>query len=517
MKVLFTGSECIPFAKTGGLADVLGELPQAMASRSVPASVGELLSSRVFGPPPTKSKKVEVITVLPLYSQIDRKKFPVEKIPGKIFVAIGDRVEEGAVYALQLPPGKKAVSHRVYFIHQPKYFDRPELYRDAEKDFDDNDERFIFFSKAVLELAKLIDFKPDIIHCHDWQTALIPAYLKTLYRIDAFFHRTASVFTIHNIAYQGLFSKHSLFLAGFSWHDFTPDKLEYYDQFNFLKSGLVYADKITTVSPTYAKEVQGQWGRGMEGILKTRAKDFVGILNGLEKNEWNPSKDPITAAKFSKKSKDLVQKKSLCKAELQKTVGLPEDASVPLIGMVTRLDPQKGVHRLGEIVPQLCENQMPFQWIVLGSGDKNISDILKSLAKKYPEQFAFESGFNNDLAHKIYAGSDLFFMPSEFEPCGLSQIISMRYGTVPIVTPTGGLQDTVIRFDPQTGTGTGFVAAEISNPALTAAILKAFEVYEDRAAWNQCVANAMAGNFSWEVSAQSYLDLYEEALKSKLP
>lgn len=525
MKIVFAASECGPFVKTGGLADAVWGLAHAISSLSVSRSLGKILSrSRECSWHPLQdqiekrqeskrsralTEKLKVVIVLPKYSLMDEYKFGLKTIPGKILVPIGDRIEEASVYNFSddLP---------VYFIGNKKYFDRPGFYRTAEKDFEDNDERFIFFSRAVLEFCKLVDFRPDLIHSHDWQTALIPAYLKTLYRTDAFFRHTATVFSIHNIAYQGLFPKQSLFLSGFGWHDFTPERLEYYGQFSFLKAALVFADKIATVSPTYAREVQKnhELGRGLEGVLQSRAGDFIGILNGLNASEWNPATDKVLAAPFSFASKNLAEKKRVCKRDLQEIARLPVDDSVPLIGMVTRLDPQKGVQRVAEIAPELFEKGVKSQWVILGLGDKNIHDLLTSLSSQYPQQISFQIGFNNELAHKIYAGSDLFFMPSEFEPCGIAQMIAMKYGTIPVVTPVGGLLDTVHPFDPSTGTG--FISAEVSNAALLETLEKALQIYRDQDLWQRLVRNAMKQDFSWKAAAAEYLKLYQGALEKML-
>ncbi len=490
MNVLFTASEAVPFCKTGGLADVAGELPRALQ-----------------GLLPGKNKS-KIIRFLPKYSSIDSRKFSLSKIPGKIKIPIGETIEEGEVYHHQ----EKNLS--TFFVENKKYFDRPGIYGQSARDFEDNDERFIFFSRAALEFCKLINFKPDVIHAHDWQTGLIPAYLKTIYATDAFFQRTASVFTIHNIAYQGIFPKQSLYLAGLGWSEFTPEKLEYFDSISFLKAGLSYAGFVTTVSPRYAREIQEtkQFGRGMEGLLKTRSKKLKGILNGLDETTWNPSKDPFIAAKYSPKSKDFEWKKNSCKRALQKLAGLTDDAQAPLIAMVSRLDPQKGFKMVTEILPKIALEHPKTQWVILGSGAPDIEKDLTAMAKRFPGRFFFEKGFNDPLAHQIYAGSDLFLMPSEFEPCGLGQMIAMKYGSIPVVTATGGLADTVTAWDG--AKGNGFVCAEIAAPALHAALWKALKAYDDKPAWKSLMKNAMSGDFSWKRSAAEYVRLYQEVSAS---
>jgi starch synthase len=496
LKVLFAASECNPFVKTGGLADVIGALPKALADLKSPG------------------EKIEAAVVLPKYSLIDAAKFPLRALPGRFLVPVGEQVEETVVWTLGQSRAEDLgfAKVSVYFIENRKYFNRPGIYQTPEKDFPDNDERFIFFSRAVLELCKFLDFRPDVVHCHDWQTGLIPAYLKTLYRMDAFFNRTASVFTIHNIAYQGIFPKQSLFQAGFSWHDFTPEKLEYYDQLCFLKAGLVYADKVSTVSPTYCAEVQkeGGQGKGMEGILQSRAEDFSGILNGLDYSEWDPSKDELIPKKYSPKVRDWIERKKANKRTLQEFCQLPQ-AEVPLVGMVSRLDPQKGFNRVVELIPQLLGAGTRMQWVILGSGDKRIRESLASIAKRYPREVSVHFAFDDQLAHRIYSGSDFFFMPSEFEPCGLSQMIAMKYGTPPIVTPTGGLMDTVAPWSAASRSGTGFVSKEISTEALAQSVQEALDAYSSGTPWVVLRENAMAQDFSWKVSAQKYLELFRKA------
>ncbi|MBI4397488.1 MAG: glycogen synthase, partial [Elusimicrobia bacterium] len=368
-------------------------------------------------------------------------------------------------------------------------------------------------SRAVLETAKALDFRPDIIHAQDWQTGLIPAYLKTVYRIDAFFIPTATVFTIHNIAYQGLFPKNTLFHAGFSWADFTPDGLEFYDQMNFLKAGLAYATILNTVSPAYAQEVQttNAYGRGMEGLLQKRTKDFFGILNGIDLKEWNPAKDPLIPHPFTAKR---LEPRALDKAELQRISRLTEDPRAPILGMVSRLDPQKGFDILLDIVEEFLRDGV--QISVLGQGERSYLATLRLLARKYPHQASVSSNFNEPLAHKIYAGCDIFLMPSRFEPCGLGQMIALRYGAVPVVTPTGGLKDTVTPFDPQARKGLGFVSTEIGTPAYRQALLNAVRLYRWAPdVWKKLMGRGMACSFGWEQSVEKYLEIYRLALSRK--
>jgi len=484
VKILFAASEVVPFCKTGGLADVAGALSLAL-----------------------KAKRQDVRVVLPKYRSIRETAFGLKPLDVRLSIPLGDETETVRLWA-----GKIEDKVPAYFIDAPKYFDRDNLYIDAAgKDFPDNDDRFILFSRAVLETAKALDFRPDIFHGHDWQTGLVPAYLATLYKSDAFFLPAASVFTVHNIAYQGVFPKNALFAAGFSWADFTPDGLEFYGQINFLKAGLVYAHALNTVSPAYAKEIQSDpaFGRGMEGLLQKRRADLFGILNGIDTKRWDPSKDPLLPHRYS--AKDLAPR-ALNKASLQRALGFREDPRAPLLGMVSRVDPQKGFDLAVDAVPGFLKEGA--QLAILGSGDKAIEASLRALAAKFPGQVSFSTGFNEALAHHIYAGADIFLMPSKFEPCGLGQMIALLYGAVPVVTATGGLLDTV---PPARGNeGLGFVAASVSPPGLIKALGDAIALYRGNpAAWHALQKRGMASRFGWTASVYKYLDLYRLALARK--
>ncbi|HCJ66480.1 MAG TPA: glycogen synthase GlgA [Elusimicrobia bacterium] len=480
MKILITSPESVPFAKTGGLADVVGALPKFL-----------------------KQRKQDVRLIIPKYKKIDTAKFGLELVIKNLLIPIGEKTEIANIWQAKL---ERTVL--VYFVENDKYFARDELYRTPAGDYPDNAERFIFFSRACLEAVKALAFQPEIIHCHDWQVGLIPAYLKTLYRIDGFFHSTRTIFTIHNIAYQGFFPKETLSLAGFSWLDFTPEKLEYYDQVNFLKAGIVYSDIVNTVSPTYAKEIQSsnEFGRGMEGILKKRTADLYGITNGIDYKEWDPAKDKYISARYTKKSLD---KKKICKTELGKVIGLETKENIPLLGMISRLDSLKGLDILAEAMTTLMKENL--QLVILGLGDQKYHDLLKAEAKKYPAKIALQIKFDNVLAHQIYAGCDFFLMPSRFEPCGLTQLIAMRYGTIPIVHKTGGLADTVEPFSLKTGKGNGFVFTEYKSQALITAVKEALSVYGEGKLWAQVVQNAMNSDFSWNKAVSEYLKLYQLA------
>lgn len=481
MKVLFAASEAVPFCKTGGLADVAGALPRAL-----------------------KRKGQDVRLILPKYREISADRFGLQPLGLKLTLPLGDGNEVATLWK-----GKLDRRIPVYFVDVPKYFDRDGLYQGPDgKDYPDNDERFALFSRAVLETAKAVDFRPDVIHAHDWQTGLIPAYLNTLYRSDAFFLPTASLFTIHNIAYQGIFPKNTLFMAGFSWADFTPDRLEFYDQVNFLKAGLVYADVVNTVSPAYAQEVLGpEFGRGMEGVLKARTKTFFGVLNGLDLQEWNPGMDAHLARRFTVKQ---IERRAVNKARLQEACGLDPDPKAPLLGMVSRLDPQKGVDLVLGAAPGFLADGC--QLTVLGQGDKEYEATLTSLAKRHPGRVAYSAEFDEPLAHRIYGGADIFLMPSRFEPCGLGQMIALRYGAVPVVTPVGGLKDTVFPFDPENQQGVGFVARDLSPAAYREALAEALQAYRKQPeSWKEMIRRGMACSFGWAKSVEKYLELYRLA------
>ncbi|MEI7529030.1 MAG: glycogen synthase GlgA [Elusimicrobiota bacterium] len=483
MKILVAASEAFPFCKTGGLGDVTGALAQVFS----------------------RAENAEVVLFLPRYRNIGGGAFSPKAAGGSFLVPVGNRLETATMSRVQW--GKVAV----YFIENPKYFDRPGMYRSPSGDYEDNDERFIFFSRAALEGAKFIGFKPDIIHCHDWQTGLIPAYLRTLYRIDSFYAKTASVFTIHNIAYQGMFSRDSMAKAGFSWLDFTPEKLEFYGGLNFMKAALVYADIITTVSPTYASEIQyrPEFGHGLEGVLRSRNTDLFGILNGIDDEIWDPATDTFLERGYELKS--FQRGKAAAKKALQKELGLEENKDLILAGVVSRLDHQKGLDIMLKAAPDFLDK---IQFVVLGVGDPGLTDALGALAAANPRRVAFRSGFDESLAHRIYGGSDIFIMPSRFEPCGLPQMISMRYGSLPLVTRTGGLKDTVF-YNGEPKDSNGFAIDHADEGQLRSVLGHIVSLHGWVENWNMMVRNAMSGDYSWGRSAEVYLKLFNIAAQRR--
>ncbi|MFH1282479.1 MAG: glycogen synthase GlgA [bacterium] len=488
MKVLVVSSEVVPFAKTGGLADVIGAFPKFL-----------------------KKFDVDVRVVLPKYGMTDEKKFNLVKTSIDLKIPIGKRNEKVSVLQSELDvPDKRFGNVPVYFIKHDGYYNRNGLYGTLEGDFSDNDERFMLFCRAAIEFVKKLGWAPDIIHVNDWQAGLIPVYLKTLYKNDVFFKHTKTIFTIHNIAYQGMFPKEAINKAGLPWKHFTPERLEYYGKINYLKSGLVYSDCITTVSPTYALQIQdsNEFGRGMEGVLRSRRKDLYGIINGLDYADWDPEKDPFIAEKYSY---NLLEGKLRCKMDLQRQTGLPQRGDVPLLGMVSRIDSQKGFDLLVDIIDSLLKHEL--QIVLLGTGDKTYHDLLSRKAKKYKRQFSLNLKFDNGLAHKIYAGSDFFLMPSKFEPCGLGQMISIRYYTVPIVMKTGGLADTITNFSEKSLNGNGIVFNRYNSTSFFNALLKAVKIYKTQKLLKKLLSNLSTNDFSWENSIKQYYNLYKNVLQ----
>ncbi|MGE0407534.1 MAG: glycogen synthase, partial [Candidatus Korobacteraceae bacterium] len=393
------------------------------------------------------------------------------------------------------------VSYRDY----PPYFDREGLYGSAAGDYRDNAERFALYSRAVVEASKILGV-PDVFHCHDWQAALIPVLLRTLYRGDPAFFSTSTVFTIHNIGYQGLFHPDTLPLLMLPWDLFTIDKMEFFGKVNFMKGAIVFSDFVTTVSKRYAQEIQTpEYGFGLEGVLHSRASTVAGIVNGVDYEEWSPETDRLIAANYS--AEDL-SGKALCRRDLLAEFGMDaSDPTLPVIGIVSRFASQKGFDLVARIADLLARE--PLMIVGLGTGDREYEDLFRRLTRQYPGRFGVKIAYNERLAHKIEAGADMFLMPSHYEPCGLSQIYSLRYGTVPIVRATGGLDDTIEQWDPATGKGTGFKFLDYNEDALLASIRQALEVFQDRSSWQVLQRNGMAQDFSWKSSAREYQRIYE--------
>jgi starch synthase len=477
MRVLFASSEVAPFAKTGGLADVAGALPKALAA------LGH-----------------DVRVVLPKYQVVNVAKYGIRCILPKLPVPIAGTVETGAVWEGAIG------SVRTYFIEQNDYYDREGLYQVNGKDHPDNAERFAFFSRAVPELARALDFFPTVYHCNDWQTGLVPVYLQTFYRGDPEFRHAGVLFTVHNLGYHGLFKPAALAVANLGPELFTPFGLEFYGRVNYLKAGLVYSDLINTVSRRYSQEIQTeQFGHGLEGVLRARATDVHGILNGIDYDEWHPERDRFIAARFSA---DDLTGKAACKADLQRTVGLPERPDVPILAVISRLAEQKGIDLIVESLDAILG--LDAQFVLLGTGEPDLHQAFEAAKVRHPSRIGLMLGFDVALSHRIEAGADLFLMPSRYEPCGLNQMYSLAYGTIPVVRATGGLDDTIRDFDPQTGEGNGFKFSEATSEALRRTVHEAVALYRQPLLWRRLVRNAMACDFSWNRSAKEYEALYQE-------
>ncbi len=476
-KILFVASEVNPFAKTGGLADVVGALPHALLKLGC-----------------------DVAVVMPKYKIISPEKYKLKYEINGLSVPMG----MGDLNADVLSTRLGDTHAKVYFIQNDRYFDRDGLYGTPEGDYQDNAGRFAFFSRAVLELLRALDWYPDVLHLNDWQTGLIPAYLKTLYADQGAYKQVKTLFTIHNMAYQGLFPKYILPMTGLRWEEFVHEKLEFYDQVNYLKSGLVYSDAISTVSPTYAIEIKtAEFGQGLQGVLTTREADLHGILNGIDYDEWNPATDKEIPAQYTVKNHD---RKIESKIKLLHELGMEFKTQTPVIGLVSRLSDQKGLDLIAEAIEPFLA--MDVQLVVLGTGDLRYHEMFEALKNRFPQKLSVSFKFDNRLAKLIYAGSDMFLMPSRFEPCGLGQLIAMKYGSIPLVRKTGGLSDTVENLSPEGKKGTGFVFENYKAEDLLFTIRRAVEAFHQPKIWKELVHRAMTKDFSWDASAKQYLDLY---------
>ena len=489
MNILFIASEVAPFAKTGGLADVAGAMPKHLAE---------------FG------HKVHL--VMPLY-RIVKESFPgLRPTERSITVPVGQTDWHATIWTSKLPDSDVPIC----FLDQPCLYDREELYgtyktAGVEKgDYSDNCTRFTFLARGALEAAIALGLSPDVVHANDWQTGLVPVYIKTLYRAHPALANTGTVFTVHNLAYQGLFDRLDMTLTGLDWSLFNWRELEFFGKLNLLKGGLVFADIINTVSSQYAKEIQTpDFGFGLDGVLRERSADLFGIINGIDHSVWSPEVDELIPAKYGP---DRPVGKATCKKELQRQSKLDIKSS-PLLGMISRLDNQKGFDILALVVNKILQHDV--QFVLLGTGDKKYHELFEGLARRYPGKVGIHLTFNNQLAHQIEAGADIFLMPSRYEPCGLNQLYSLRYGTVPVVRRTGGLADTIVDVNENTlasGAANGFSFDEYSGPALLKAVERALELYKNRKAWKQLMLNGMRQDWSWSRSAGEYAKLYQLAV-----
>lgn len=490
MNIAYIASEAMPFSKTGGLADVAGALPQQLAAL-----------------------KHRVALISPLYHSISVDRHDIFRV-GRftdLSVWIGGREWKFNLLQREAPkPGKL----ETYFLECDELFDREALYVDPKtgKDYADNHIRFAFFARAVLTVLERLEFKPDIIHANDWQSALIPAYLKTAERDHPYFKDARTVLTIHNVAYQGLFDATTFSDLGISQSLFYPTSpFEFWGEVNFLKAGIIFADAVTTVSETYAEEIQSanEFGYGLEGVLHDRRASLYGIVNGVDYETWSPDRDRLIAKQYDAAS---LTGKSANKAELLKAVSLSATRmNKPLIGVISRLVDQKGFDLIEEIADELFEHD--FTFVLLGTGQEKYHKLFAALAKRYPDRISATFKFDERLAHLIEAGADMFLMPSQFEPCGLNQLYSLRYGTVPVARKTGGLADTIIDYDEARGKATGFLFAEYTGEALLGAVTRALALFERKKPWEALMKRGMKKDFSWKKAARRYLEVYEKTLE----
>ncbi len=483
LRVLYLAAEAVPFAKTGGLADVAGSLPKALKALGVDIRLG-----------------------LPRYACIDREQFGLTPLIESFPVPVDNRTIAADLYRTTI--GKDVP---VYLVENAHYYDREGIYM-----YPDDADRFIFFCRAILEALKRLDWRPDVIHCNDWHTAIVPNWLKTIYADDPFYRDTATLYTIHNLAYQGIFGHRVLEVAGIDEYGFIvhPDIPDLDNVVDMMGRGIYFADLISTVSETYAQEIlTPEYGERLDPLLRDRRDRLFGLPNGIDTAVYDPATDPYIAAHY-----DLhdLSGKALCKEDLQAEAGLTRDPYAPLIGAISRLTDHKGFDLIAAVIEPLLRHSN-LQFVFLGTGEQRYHDLFRSLQQRHPERLAIFFTFNAPLAQKIYAGSDIFLMPSRFEPCGLGQMIAMRYGSIPLVRLTGGLADTVTDFDPETGHGNGFAFKSYDPLALYGTIIRAVENYKYRDTWRRLMLQVMSEDHSWETSAHKYVDLYRRAIASRLP
>ncbi len=484
MRVVMITSEASPYAQTGGLGEVLSALPAELVEMGL-----------------------EVDVFMPKYKTITAEKYPIENTGLKIEITLNAKPVQAGLWSLVNDRGV-----RYLFLDCDDYFNRDNLYGTAESDYEDNSERFVFLSRAAIELALANNVHYDVFHSHDWQGSLTPVYLRTLYAGEENLEGSASVMTIHNLGYQGIFWHLDMPLVGVGWEFFTPKHMEFHGKLNFLKSGIVFADLINTVSPGYRNEIlTPEYGFGLEGVLQEKGDRLSGIINGVDYKIWNPKIDNLIAANFGP---DDLSGKGVCKEDLQRSAGLPVKPDMPILSMVSRLSSQKGVDILGALMPSLMMQEV--QVILLGAGESRLQDMFQEFAETYPDRVAVFLSYDYPLAHRIFAGSDILLVPSRYEPCGLTQMYALKYGTVPVVRMTGGLIDTVDEYDAKSDAGTGFRFAAAEPDALETAVNRALALYNgDRDSWTRLMIRGMKSDFSWRRSAAEYLKLYEKAVSER--
>ncbi|MCA9171136.1 MAG: glycogen synthase GlgA [Planctomycetales bacterium] len=487
MKILLASSEVVPFAKTGGLADVCGALPIELSR------MGH-----------------QVTVILPAYRCAKHCGQPITDTGIDLEIPIGNHVVGGRLLRSQLPNSDVPV----ILVDQPSYFDRNQLYRENGRDYRDNCERFVFFCRAVMESIRLLEMDIDLIHANDWQTGLLPAFLKVEYENARGYEQVASLLTIHNMAYQGQFWHWDMLLTGLDWKYFNWRQMEYYGDLNLLKTGIVFADSVSTVSPRYAQEIQtSPLGCGLEGVLYHRRNTLTGIINGVDYQQWSPATDGHLPATYDEHN--WTEGKPICKRSLQQEMGLPENLDAPLIGLVGRLADQKGFDLVAPVIRKWVASS-DAQWVILGTGEPQYHTLFEELSAEYPSKVAARLEFSDRLAHRIEAGSDIFLMPSRYEPCGLNQLYSLKYGAVPVVHATGGLADTIRdeSYDPyQDSQANGFLFDRYEALELDQTLERACHIFRhDRSRWQQLVKNGMTQDWSWAESARKYAELYESTI-----
>jgi len=487
LKILLATSEAVPFAKTGGLADVCGALPREL----------ERLGH-------------EVVLMLPAYRQATQCGLEIEPTGVHFEIAIGSKNVAGTFLRSRLPNSNVTV----YLVEQAGYFDRPSLYQENGQDYRDNCERFVFFSRAVVEAIRLLDLHVDVVHANDWQTGLIPALLKIECRGLPDYENVGTLFTIHNMAYQGVFWHWDMLLTGLDWRYFNWQQMECFGNLNLLKTGLIFSDRLNTVSARYAEEIQSApMGCALEGVLQHRRDVLSGIVNGVDYGEWDPATDPHLAANYTPDTVSVG--KPRCKAALQAEMGLPQVPDVPLIAFIGRLAEQKGIDLLAVTMRDWVQTH-DAQWVILGTGDPHYQEQCTLLSQRFPQKVATRLEFSSPLAHRIEAGADIFLMPSRYEPCGLNQLYSLKYGTVPVVRATGGLVDTITPLNDKTlaaRTANGFSFSEYSPMALAEALQRATNTYAQPEIWNQLIQTGMRQDWSWAASARQYINLYQATIQ----
>lgn len=481
LKILVLAAEVVPFAKTGGLADVAGALPKAI---------------RTLGH--------DIRVAMPRYGRIDPEQFRLQEVLPRFDVPVHRTTEPARILEGKIDPDIP-----IYLVDNARYFDREGIYM-----YPDDADRFIFYCRAMLKALKLLEWQPDVIHCHDWHTAIVPNWLNTIFKDDTFFRDVVAVYTIHNLAYQGIFGHRVLEIAGIDEWGFVyhPEMADLNEVVDLMGRGIYWADLVSTVSDTYAQEIlTPEYGERLDPLLRDRRDRLFGILNGIDYEAMNPATDPYISTHFDSSSLEQRRENKLA---LQREAKLSENPDTPLLGIISRLTDSKGFDILGEAIDHILD--LGIQIVLMGTGDQHYHELFSQMVKQYPDQAAIFFTFNTPLSRRIYAGSDMFLMPSRFEPCGTNQLVAMNYGSVPIVRATGGLADTVQDYDPHAGQGTGFVFQPYDRWALFAAIVRATEVFKHRDLWQEIQLRGMQSDFSWERSARQYVDLYQRAIASRL-